>query len=212
VRDNYLSAQYRRLAARRGDKRAILAVAHTALVIAYHILKKQQNYQELGADYVDRLNADTLRRSLISGLELGHRVVLEDSFLLFKCSATSGGGRVGSAEELASWVTAHPGVTTITRDRHGRYAGGARRAAPDATRVADGFHLVRNLRQTVEGEVAVHRQDLRVSLSNPITPPAKPEGEKKTGEIRVRSSVAERHRKAVEQQRQGKLHLFQTIQ
>jgi transposase len=78
LRDNYLSAQYRRLAARRGGKQAVLAVAHTVLVMAYHILKRKQNYQELGADYFDRLNADAIRRSLVRRLErLGHRVTLE---------------------------------------------------------------------------------------------------------------------------------------
>ena len=78
LRDNYLSAQYRRLAARRGGKRAVLAVAHTVLVMAYHILKRKQNYQELGADYFDRLNADAIRRSLVRRLQrLGHRVTLE---------------------------------------------------------------------------------------------------------------------------------------
>ena len=78
MRDNYLSAQYRRLAARRGGKRAVLAVAHTVLVMAYHILKRKQNYQELGADYFDRLNADAICRSLVRRLKrLGHRVTLE---------------------------------------------------------------------------------------------------------------------------------------
>jgi len=77
MRDNYLSAQYRRLAARRGGKRAVLAVAHTVLVMAYHMLKRQQDYEELGADYFDRLNADVLRRSLVRRLErLGHKVTL----------------------------------------------------------------------------------------------------------------------------------------
>jgi transposase len=89
---------------------------------------------------------------------------------------------------------------------------GARRASPDAIQVADRFHLVRNLRQAVERELAVHRRDLRVSLPNPITPPTKLEGEKKTRELRVQSSVVEHRREAVEQQRQEKLQLFQTIQ
>lgn len=44
----YLSAQFRRLAARRGIKRAVMAVAHTMLVIAYHMLKTGQSYHELG--------------------------------------------------------------------------------------------------------------------------------------------------------------------
>lgn len=78
MRDNYLTAQYRRLAARRGGKRAVLAVAHTVLVMAYHMLKRKQDYQELGADYFDRLNADAIRRSLVRRLErLGHKVTLE---------------------------------------------------------------------------------------------------------------------------------------
>jgi len=58
-----------------------------------------------------------------------------------------------SADALAAWLTAHPGVTTIGRDRHGRYAEGARRMVPDATQVADRFHLVRNLRQAKETTV-----------------------------------------------------------
>jgi transposase len=81
-----------------------------------------------------------------------------------------------SADALAAWFAVHQGTTTIARDRHGRYAEGARRAAPCATQVADRFHLVRNLRQAVERELAVHRRDLRVSLLNPTTSPAKREG------------------------------------
>lgn len=44
----YLAAQYRRLAARRGGKRALIAVAHSILIIAYHILKDGTVYQDLG--------------------------------------------------------------------------------------------------------------------------------------------------------------------
>jgi len=77
-RDNDLSAPYRRWAARRGGKRAVWAVAHTVLVMAYHRLKHPEDYEELGADYFDRLNADAIRRSLVRRLErLGHRVILE---------------------------------------------------------------------------------------------------------------------------------------
>jgi len=77
-RDNYLSALYRRLAARRGGKRAVIAVAHAILVMAFHILKRKEDYREPGADYFDRLNSDHLRRSLVRRLErLGHKVTLE---------------------------------------------------------------------------------------------------------------------------------------
>jgi transposase len=68
-----------------------------------------------------------------------------------------------SADALAVWLGAHPEITTVTRDRQGKYADGARRAVPEATQVADRFHLVQNLRQAVERELAVHRRELRVS-------------------------------------------------
>jgi transposase len=48
TKNTYLAAQFRRLAARRGAKRATLAVAHSILVIAYHMLKDHRAYQELG--------------------------------------------------------------------------------------------------------------------------------------------------------------------
>ena len=116
-----------------------------------------------------------------------------------------------SADALAAWLTAHPGVTTISRDRHGRYAEGARRAVPDAMQVADRFHLVRNLRQAVERELALHRRDLRVSLPSQTVPAAKPQGEKNTKQIRVCSQVVEHRQEGVEQWRQEKLKLFETI-
>jgi transposase len=61
-RDSYLAAQYRRLVKRRGDKKAIVAVAHSILVIAYHLLRDGASYRELGGDYFDHLNADRLTR------------------------------------------------------------------------------------------------------------------------------------------------------
>ena len=75
---NYLSALYRRLAARRGSKRATIAVAHKLLVIAYYILRDGTCYSDLGADYFDRLNPEGLRRRLTKRLEgLGFKVTLE---------------------------------------------------------------------------------------------------------------------------------------
>ncbi len=78
MKNNYLSALYRRIAARRGAKRAVMAVAHALLVIAYHMLKRNEDYRELGADHFDRINVNRIRRSLVRRLEhLGHRVTLE---------------------------------------------------------------------------------------------------------------------------------------
>ena len=76
-RDSYLSALFHRLAARRGSKRATMAVRHAILVIAFHLLKRKQNYVELGVNSFDQKNADCLRRSLVKRLEwLGHTVAL----------------------------------------------------------------------------------------------------------------------------------------
>ena len=78
TKGTYLAAHYHRLAARRGKKRAIVAVGHTLLTIIYHLLTRKTEYHDLGADYLDRLNPDRLTRQLVRRLEkLGHKVTLE---------------------------------------------------------------------------------------------------------------------------------------
>jgi hypothetical protein len=65
------------MAARRGSKRAIIAIAHSLVIIGYYLQKNQRNYEDLGGDYSDRLNSDGLKRYLIRRLEkLGHKVTL----------------------------------------------------------------------------------------------------------------------------------------
>jgi transposase len=77
-RNSYLGAQYRRLAARRGRKRALMAVAHSILVIVYHLLKSGRRYADLGNDFFDRLHAKRLTRYYTKRLEgLGYSVTLE---------------------------------------------------------------------------------------------------------------------------------------
>jgi transposase len=77
VKNSYLPAQYRRLAARRGKKRALLAVGHSLLVIIYHVLKNNVEYQDLGSDYFDRLEPERARRYLVRRLQaLGYHVTL----------------------------------------------------------------------------------------------------------------------------------------
>ncbi len=78
ARQTYLSAQYRRLAARRGKKRAAVAVAHSILVITYHLLLDPTvPFHELGPDYFDRRTSDATRRRLVERLEhLGFDVTL----------------------------------------------------------------------------------------------------------------------------------------
>ena len=78
TKDTYLSSQYRRLAARRGKKRALVALGHTLLVVIYHLLKDGTKYHELGGDFLERLEPERLTRQLINRLEkLGHKVILQ---------------------------------------------------------------------------------------------------------------------------------------
>ena len=78
TKNSYPSAQYRRLAGRRGKKRAIVAVSHSLLVAAYHVMRDGVPYQDLGAQHFDRLNPTQLTRHLVKRLErLGHKVTLE---------------------------------------------------------------------------------------------------------------------------------------
>ena len=76
--DHYLGAQYRRLAARRGKQRAAIAVAHSILVCAYHMLKRGTDYVELGGHYFDKRNQPQLQQRLVTRLEhLGFSVTLQ---------------------------------------------------------------------------------------------------------------------------------------
>jgi transposase len=78
TKDTYLAAQYHRLARRRGRKRAVIAVGHSLLRIAYHVLKRGTTYQDLGPDYLDRRQEERLTRQLVRRLEsLGHKVTLQ---------------------------------------------------------------------------------------------------------------------------------------
>lgn len=78
TKDTYLSAQYHRIAARRGRKRAAVAVGHSILVMAYHMLKNKQPYIEHGANYFDKLKKEAVILRTVKRLEaLGYKVKLE---------------------------------------------------------------------------------------------------------------------------------------
>jgi transposase len=79
AKKSYFKAQFRRLSARRGRKRALVAVAHSLLGTIYHILRNEVEYQDLGVDYFDKLEPERLRRSLVKRLQgLGYDVVLSE--------------------------------------------------------------------------------------------------------------------------------------
>jgi len=78
VKDSYFRSFYRRLAGRRGVKRAIVAVAHRILVAAYHMLIRREPFRELGATYLDERNQTKVVKGATRRLEqLGYRVTLE---------------------------------------------------------------------------------------------------------------------------------------
>lgn len=80
TKDTYLAAQYRRIASRRGKKRALIALGHTVLVIAYQLLTRKQPYHDLGVAYFDKLEQSRVQRRLVRRLErMGYEVVLQQS-------------------------------------------------------------------------------------------------------------------------------------
>jgi transposase len=82
TKQTYLAAQYKRIAARRGKKRALIAVGHTVLTIVYTMLTRQQPYQDLGAAYFDQRERHRVEQRLVQRLErLGYQVALQPKAL-----------------------------------------------------------------------------------------------------------------------------------
>jgi len=79
TKDSYFQAQFRRLAGRRGKKRALIAVAHSILTVIYYVLKRDLQYKELGGDYFDRLQRHKIVKYHVKRLEaLGYKVEVVD--------------------------------------------------------------------------------------------------------------------------------------
>ena len=77
-KNTYLSAQYRRLAARCGAKKAAVAVGHTILIIIYHVLQEREGYRELGGNYFDERDRQATEKRLVRRLEkLGYEVAIK---------------------------------------------------------------------------------------------------------------------------------------
>jgi hypothetical protein len=84
TKDTYLSAQYHRLAGRRGKRRARKAVGHSILVACFHILAGGVPFHDLGSDHFERLNppAKRARRHLSQLRALGYTVTAEGDHLV----------------------------------------------------------------------------------------------------------------------------------
>jgi transposase len=78
TKNKYLRSQYHRIASRRGKKKALLAVGHSILVIAYHLLTRQQAYVDLGANYFDERDRQAVTKRCVNRLQkLGYQISLE---------------------------------------------------------------------------------------------------------------------------------------
>ena len=69
TKQTYLAAQYRRLVKRKGKQKALVAVAHSMVVIVYHVLQRQETYHELGGDYFDRQEQQKQQQRLVRQLQ-----------------------------------------------------------------------------------------------------------------------------------------------
>jgi transposase len=79
------------------------------------------------------------------------------------------------SESVAEWLQRHPSITVISRDRSGPFASAAAQGAPQATQVADRFHVLKNLTETLQRVFEQHRSQLdavRGSLDQPVAAPA----------------------------------------
>ncbi len=78
--NSYLAAQYKRIARKRGTRKAIIAVAHSILTIAYHIIKDNTTYTDLGANYFDERDKEKIIRRATQRIErLGKTVTVTDA-------------------------------------------------------------------------------------------------------------------------------------
>ncbi len=95
-----------------------------------------------------------------------------------------------SSDSLAQWLQDHPGVEVITRDRAQVYAEGATRGAPEATQVADRFHLLVNLRGVVERLLERHQAALQATILEPDAEAPSNGAEPQTGAVNMAEAAA----------------------
>lgn len=114
------------------------------------------------------------------------------------------------AETLAQWLKAHPGVKVVSRDRSKAYSSGIRMGAPQATQVADRFHLLQNLAETLYQVFGTHHQALKaVDEAFSLASVTQTDG---TVVVRVpRPSREEEAQHLVEQRRTKRLSIYQQV-
>lgn len=105
-----------------------------------------------------------------------------------------------SAESLSAWLRAHPGIQIISRDRAEAYAAGAREGAPNASQVADRWHLLSNLGEALERFINQHQTPLREAAReespSPNTPETTPPEPAQSARLRSAQEQIQQHRAA----------------
>src|SRR5215467_11243895 len=79
-----------------------------------------------------------------------------------------------TADTSADWMSTHPEIELVSRDRGGDYAAAARKAVPKATQTADRFHLLKNLGEALEGVLARHlaaHRKRQTATASPVQTP-----------------------------------------
>jgi transposase len=78
TKDTCVSAQERRLSRRQGKRRAVVAVGHSIVIVAYHVLSQQRPYHDLGSNYFDERDRTQVARQSIRRLEqLGYTLTID---------------------------------------------------------------------------------------------------------------------------------------
>jgi transposase len=112
------------------------------------------------------------------------------------------------AETLAEWLLQHPGVEVLSRDRSKVYRSGMSQGAPNALQVADRFHLVQNLAETLEKVLSSYSDDLKVIEQQYRPPATAPEAAiaraKPTATVKAQAQFQAAHERRFEQQQQVK--------